>query len=260
MLRPAFALTYLLSVFGTFTRALLDFALLGRWQVDPSATGLRKADCDCLFCGTGAVLALANFVDLLMNEFARLRARRLSFSLVLSCLFDGFSARHHFLLCSGEDVFGPAASACRCKGSRRQPSSVRSGGPTGKCFVRDCRSAFAVGFSGTSGFCGSSGLLRRRRLIFLFVTKAENEIGCYLTANRDLSSKLCRKVHVRCRNQSETETLASRSRLAPVQRKGRQGIRAIARRRTQTVLANCPTRARERGSRQLGPICSATEP
>jgi len=43
-----------------------------------------------LFCGTRAVLAFANVLDLLANELAGLSAWRLSFALILADTFECF--------------------------------------------------------------------------------------------------------------------------------------------------------------------------
>src|SRR4051812_19459092 len=76
-LRLAFALTGFIGIFGALARALLGLALLGWRQVDARAPRLGKSDGDGLLRRARAVLAVADFLDFFVHEFAGLRGRRL---------------------------------------------------------------------------------------------------------------------------------------------------------------------------------------
>src|SRR5207302_9950272 len=73
---------------------LLRLAFLGRRQVDARTARLRQADRDRLRGRAGAMLALADVLDLLAHELAGLRAGRLALALVALRAFDGFLFGH----------------------------------------------------------------------------------------------------------------------------------------------------------------------
>src|SRR5262245_60829984 len=85
-------------------------ALLVR-DVDTGTPRLRQTDGDGLLGALRAVLALADVVDLLADELARLRARRLALALVAAGTFEGGFFRH-------------GASSCRCL--QGGPTSLRT--------------------------------------------------------------------------------------------------------------------------------------
>src|SRR6185503_4173144 len=73
-------------------------ALLGarrrRRELHAGPARLRQSDRDRLLGGTRAVLALADVLDLLVDEFAGLRAWRLSRTLVGACFLECGLLRH----------------------------------------------------------------------------------------------------------------------------------------------------------------------
>src|SRR5262245_19282833 len=78
-----FALAGLIGVFGAPARRLLGPSFAGRRQIDTGAACFGEADGDGLPRRARAMLALADLVDLVLHEFAGLRARRLAFTFVL---------------------------------------------------------------------------------------------------------------------------------------------------------------------------------
>src|SRR5215467_11078616 len=80
-------------------RLARSFSLSGGWQFHSSPASLGKADRDSLFRGSGAMLALANVVHLLSDEFTRLRARGFAlagvFMSALKSLFFRHTLLHH---------------------------------------------------------------------------------------------------------------------------------------------------------------------
>src|SRR5262249_53010511 len=77
----------------------------GRRQLHPGSTSLRQADGDGLLRRCGAVLGLADVLDLLVDEFTGLGARGLPFSSILPRAFDDFLLRHEYL---------PDCTSCAC--------------------------------------------------------------------------------------------------------------------------------------------------
>src|SRR5260370_29866170 len=73
-------------------------ALLRRPQFYPSASGLRQPDSDGLFCGTSAMLAELNVLDLLMNKFPSLCCRSFALACVVSSSLENLVFRHTDLL------------------------------------------------------------------------------------------------------------------------------------------------------------------
>jgi len=69
-------------------------AFARRWQIDTGTPRLRQADRDGLLGRASAVLALADVVHFLVDEFAGLCARRLAFALVAPGALDGLSFWH----------------------------------------------------------------------------------------------------------------------------------------------------------------------
>jgi hypothetical protein len=75
-------------------RTLAGLARFRRLQLHPGAARFGEPDGDRLLGRPGAVFALANMLDLFMDEFSGLRGGRLAFAGVLACAFDGFLFRH----------------------------------------------------------------------------------------------------------------------------------------------------------------------
>src|SRR5690349_2570276 len=88
------AVTAGIGPLGAFACPLAGFAFFRRLQIDAGPAGLGKADRDGLFCRASAVFAVANVLDFLANELARLGAGRFAFSLVAAGSFDGFLFWH----------------------------------------------------------------------------------------------------------------------------------------------------------------------
>src|SRR5512147_1959802 len=80
--RPLAAMALLALASGALPSLLGRRALLRHRQIDAGTPRLRETDGDGLLGRTGAVLALADVVDLLADELAGLGARRLPLSLV----------------------------------------------------------------------------------------------------------------------------------------------------------------------------------
>ena len=79
--RLAPALTRLIGVFRALPCSLGCLAALWRRQVDAGATRFGQPDGDRLFGRARAMLAMTNFVDFLVDEFARLGRGRFAFAL-----------------------------------------------------------------------------------------------------------------------------------------------------------------------------------
>src|SRR5437867_1695013 len=97
-LGPGAAMALLVRPLGAPPRLFRRGTLLRRRQVDPRLPRLGQADRDRLLRGAGAVLALADVVHLLADEFPRLRRGRLALPLVLLGPLDRFLLRHVLLL------------------------------------------------------------------------------------------------------------------------------------------------------------------
>src|SRR5436190_23133439 len=65
-----------------------------RRQVDAGTPGFRQTDGDGLLRGPRAMFSAADFFDLLADEFACLRRRRLALAFVPPRSFDSFLFRH----------------------------------------------------------------------------------------------------------------------------------------------------------------------
>jgi hypothetical protein len=77
----------MLSALGIARRLLSNLLrgcrLWGRWQLDPSTSGLGESDGNGLLGGARAVLSCADVLNFFANELAGLRRWGLSLSLVL---------------------------------------------------------------------------------------------------------------------------------------------------------------------------------
>jgi hypothetical protein len=81
------------SRFSTRNRRVAEFLREGG-LLHSRAASFRQADGNGLLRRSRPVLSLANVIDLLANEFSRLRRRSLSFSFIFSCTPQRFSLRH----------------------------------------------------------------------------------------------------------------------------------------------------------------------
>jgi len=79
---------------GAATRLFGCFAFFRSRQIDAGAARFREPDGDRLFCGSCAVLALADMMHLFANEFAGLCRRGFTLPLVALRPFDRFLLRH----------------------------------------------------------------------------------------------------------------------------------------------------------------------
>src|SRR5205085_4564078 len=88
------AVAFRIGALGALAGLLRGLSLPRRRQIDAGAPGLGQTDRDRLLARSRAVLALADVVHLLANEFPRLRRRRLAFALVPFGTFERFFLRH----------------------------------------------------------------------------------------------------------------------------------------------------------------------
>jgi hypothetical protein len=93
----ALTLTRLIGVFRTLSRSLASLAALRRRQVDAGAPRFGQPNRDRLFSRARAMLAVANFVDLIADKFARLGRGGFAFMLIPARLFNGSLQRHCLL-------------------------------------------------------------------------------------------------------------------------------------------------------------------
>src|SRR5262245_29585268 len=86
------------GLLGVFSRPLTCFALLGWRQIDSGPPGLRQANGDGLLRRSCPVFSLADMVDFLADELARLRAGRFSLALVPACPLNRLLLWHDSIL------------------------------------------------------------------------------------------------------------------------------------------------------------------
>src|SRR5207248_4677510 len=79
---------------GAAPRLLGCFSFFRSRQIDAGAPRFRETDGDRLFCGSRAVLALADMMHFFTNEFAGLCRRGFTLTLVALRPFDRFLLGH----------------------------------------------------------------------------------------------------------------------------------------------------------------------
>jgi hypothetical protein len=96
--RPAFrgalALTDFIGIFGATSRRLLDASFSRRRQIDAGSARFGQTDGDGLLRRARAMLALADLVYLVLDEFAGLSACRFTGTLVLPGFANDFLSWH----------------------------------------------------------------------------------------------------------------------------------------------------------------------
>src|SRR3954468_23492408 len=82
------AVSQFIGALRTFASFFGDLAFFRCRQIDTRATRFGETYRNCLLCGSRSMLSLANILNLLADELARLRRWRLSFPFSFSSSFN----------------------------------------------------------------------------------------------------------------------------------------------------------------------------